>query len=86
MAYTSDTYRLMRSTRLLQTGELDGVRFIRCIPHWLQGETRTRAVLNAVTEINEAGVCLANNPEFGGDYLRVNVATQAYRLIGEMLS
>ena len=86
MTYSNDTYRMLRSTRFLDVGELDGVRFIRCIPGWLDGADRFKAVQRAVAEIGEAGVCSANNPNFGGDYLRVAVTTTTYALIGQMKS
>jgi hypothetical protein len=84
--FSSDTYRILRTTRLLERGELDGIKFIRCVPSWLDGAARTKAVLQAVAEIAEDGVCLSNNPDFGGDYLRVAVTTEAYALVGWMLS
>ncbi len=64
-------------------GELDGVRFVRCIP---LGEDRLAIALRVVGEIGEAGVCLSNNPDFGGDYVRVECSTETYRLICYMKS
>ena len=91
MTYSDTTYRMLRNTRLLNVGELDGKRFIRCIPptvwgHDLTAAERLAIVQKAVSEIGEAGVVLASNPDFGGDYLRVETTTATYALVGKMLS
>lgn len=90
--YSPDTYATLRNVRLLDEGEIDGVRFVRCIPHrasWdgvaLTAEERLSIVTRAVAEIGE-GVCLSNNPNYGGDYLRVTVGSPAFRLICHMKS
>jgi hypothetical protein len=87
MTYSTTTYRTLRNTRLLDKGELDGKRFIRCIPpHGLSASERTEVVLLALREIGEPGLCLASNPDFGGDYLRVETHTATYALVCQMLS
>lgn len=83
--YTDETYATLRNCRLLGGGEMDGVRFVRCIPPRGTAD-RTATALRVIQEVGEDGVCFASNPEFGGDYVRVATTTAAYRLICRMLS
>lgn len=86
--WSASTLGTLRNVNLLHGGQLDGVAFVRCIPNGrdLTSAERTAIVCKAVSEINEPGVRLANNPEFGGDYLRVERDTAAYRAICHLKS
>jgi hypothetical protein len=87
--WSASTLGTLRNVNLLQGGQLDGVAFVRCIPFGgrdLSPAERTAIVCKAEAEINEPGVFLANNPEFGGDYLRVDRDTAAYRAICHLKS
>jgi hypothetical protein len=90
--YSADTYATLRNVRLLNEGTIDGKRFVRCIPirasvfRDLTDADRRAIALTAAQEINDPGVVVAHNPEFGGDYLRVETNTATFRLICHMKS
>lgn len=90
-AYSNDTFRMLRNVRLLDEGEFEGKRFVRCIParnsgRDLSADERRAIVQRAVREINEPGVVLSNNPNYGGDYLRVEINSKTYWFICRLLS
>lgn len=95
--YSAETYTVLRNCRLLDQGTLDGVTFVRCIPRpesyggcgdgWeISSAQRSAMARRVVADVNDPGVVVANNPDFGGDYVRVATDTQAYRLICHMKS
>lgn len=71
--------------------------FVRCIP-WKVGEgwlkltdaERREIALRVVADCKEKGfgegVIVSNNPEFGGDYVRVEKGSRAYNLICHLKS
>ncbi|MBP0492133.1 hypothetical protein [Roseomonas indoligenes] len=69
-----------------------GADFVRCVPK-LEGnkpytseKDRLNACLRIAHELAEDGVFWTFSDEVGGDYVRVNRGTRAFRLICEMKS
>lgn len=93
MTYRDETYMTLRNCRLLPSvlGEVD---FVRCVPVGASDSKRNAnpkadnaGVISrrVAAEVAEKGVSWSWHPDYG-DYVRVNVGTQAYRLICHMLS
>lgn len=95
--YTTETYGVLRNCDVLGGGEMDGIAFVRCIPRALSygqfddawevpATERTAMVLRVVANVNDPGVVVSFNPDFGGDYVRVAKSSRVYRLICQMRS
>lgn len=91
--YKSETLQVLRNCRYSEIIEAFGIRFVRCLPvrrneigRELTDEEKLSLVHRVVVDCNEPGVRIANNPDFGGDYVRVDVTSVAYQHIGYMKS
>lgn len=80
-----ETYRLLRNCSLLDSGEYEGKRFVRCVPQADVDDKRAMICL-AVKECDEPGLVLMSWHEKYGDYLRVDLTSKTYRLICHMKS
>ena len=92
--YSRETYLVLRNCALLDEGEYEGKRFVRCIPRalefgelgWGLAEKEAREQAHRVVkEINEPGVIVSWHNSFG-DYVRVETKTETFRLICHMQS
>lgn len=84
--YSPETFRTLRNCDLMNAGTYEGKTFVRCIPPGKTDVERQANVLRALREIGEEGLCLSQNPDFGGDYLRVETNTKTYARICVMKS
>ena len=89
--YSDETLYTLHNCDLMRGGTVDGVSFVRCIPHapgirFLPAADAAAVSRRVVAEINDPGVIVAYNSEFGGDYVRVDVKSATYRFICHMKS
>ncbi len=87
---SNETLKCLRNCNLLDSGEYEGKRFVRCVPHapgvrLLPSEEAKAQASRVVAEINEPGVILSWHERLG-DYVRVEIGTKTYRLICHMKS
>lgn len=66
--------------------------FVRCVPiredhsQYTDDQERMKAAMRIANEINDDGVYWSFSEEVGGDYVRVDRGTAAFRLICQMKS
>ena len=95
--WSSETYLVLRNCNIRDIGELEGVKFVRCIPRctyynefgdgWKMPKGEARAIAaRVVKDVGEDGICVAFNDKYGGDYVRVNTNTATFRRICHMQS
>jgi hypothetical protein len=88
--YSNETLGCLRNCSLMDGGEYDSKRFVRCIPtrpgeRLLPAQDALAQAARVVKEINEPGVIVSWHETFG-DYVRVETNTKTYGLICHMKS